>query len=284
MKNIYSLIILSIIIFGSCSSAPKRPAEVFTIQSMVETNITKANKAADQGNFTEALALLNEAWRLAVTTDRPSLRIRVSLARANCLYATGQITEAERLWVNAEQEAIAANEPMLASVTRIYRARSMLLSGKMNPADVLSLVISEHDKLKNDRLFTALNWTVRGLAEKELGRFEAAERSVKNALAIHEKDRYLEQAAYDWFLIASIRSQAGNHRASLEALRTSISFDRRAENGYGLASSWQAMGDVYQKAGRPDESLAAYRRAAEIFRAIGLFEQAENLEKLVAGR
>jgi hypothetical protein len=58
-----------------------------------------------------------------------------------------------------------------------------------------------------------------------------------------------------------------------------ISFDRRAENGFGLASSWQAMGEVYQKAGRDEESSSARSRAAEIFRAIGLDDKAEQLER-----
>jgi hypothetical protein len=59
---------------------------------------------------------------------------------------------------------------------------------------------------------------------------------------------------------------------------TAINFDRRAENGFGLASSWQAMGDVYQKAGRTQESLDAWSRAAEIYRALGLDNKAESLE------
>jgi len=57
-----------------------------------------------------------------------------------------------------------------------------------------------------------------------------------------------------------------------------IRFDRRAENGFGLASSWQAMGDVLSKAGRSSEAQAAWRRAADIYRAIGLNNLAENVE------
>jgi tetratricopeptide (TPR) repeat protein len=116
-----------------------------------------------------------------------------------------------------------------------------------------------------------------GMAEKLAGNWAVAENEVKKALAIHEKNNYLEEAAYDWYLIASIRSTAGNHNAALEALRTSIAFDRRAENGFGAASSWQAMGDVYTKAGRGEDGRSAYRRAAEIFRALRRDERVENL-------
>jgi tetratricopeptide (TPR) repeat protein len=132
--------------------------------------------------------------------------------------------------------------------------------------------------VRSDQLSTAAGYVTLGMAEKQLRRWAEAENAVRQALAIHEKSLSLEDAAYDWFIIASIRSVAGNHNAALEALRMAISFDRRAENGFGLASSWQAMGDVFQKAGRPGDSESAYRRAAEIFRALGFIDRAEKLE------
>ncbi|MDR0448596.1 MAG: hypothetical protein LBH07_07995, partial [Treponema sp.] len=189
-----------LLILVSCSSAPKRPAEVFSIQNMIETLLTRANKEADQGSFTEALTMLDEAWRLAVITDRPSLLIRVNLARANSLFSLDRTSEAEKLWQDAEKEAVSSGETLLASVCRIYKTRSLFISGKLNPEETLNLVLHEQDILKKDKLYSALTWTVKGMAEKELGRYTEAEKSVMNALAIHEKNRYLEQAAYDWYL------------------------------------------------------------------------------------
>ncbi|MDR0452966.1 MAG: hypothetical protein LBH15_07985, partial [Treponema sp.] len=87
-------------------------------------------------------------------------------------------------------------------------------------------------------------------------------------LALHS--RYPEQAAYDWYLIASARSVAGDYGAALEALEEALDCDRRAENSYGLGKDWLARGDVLSKAGRPAEAEAAWRRAAEIFASAGL--------------
>ena len=268
----------TVLFFASCSSAPKRPAEIFTIQSMVETNITLANREADHGNFTQALSILDEAWRLAVTTDRPALRIRVNLSRANAHHALGWTAEAERLWQEAEQEANAAGEQVLASVSRIYRARSMLLAGTMNPREVLNLTLREQNILRKDRLFSALNWTVKGIAEKEMGRYADAERSIMNALTIHEKDRYLEQAAYDWYLIASVRSVAGNYAGAIEALDNALGFDRRAENTFGLAMTWTAKGEVYRNMGDEENAAQAWRRSAAIFRAMDRQADAREVE------
>jgi tetratricopeptide (TPR) repeat protein len=128
--------------------------------------------------------------------------------------------------------------------------------------------------LKSSRVYTALAWTVIGLAEKECRRYAEAEKALKNSLKIHEEERYLEQAAYDWYLIASVRSMAGNYAGAQAALREALGYDRRAENSHGLGMDWLAIGGVYAKTGEASLSAAAYRRAAEIFRSVGLEENA----------
>jgi len=272
---------LAIVLFASCSTAPKRPAAIYNIQSITDTLIGQANEQADQGNYEEALRILTEAWRLAVTTDRPSLRIRVNMGRANAMYSLGRVEEAERVWRNAEIESVFNEEPMLASACRVYRTRSMLMSGKSTPEDVLALVEKEINVLKPDKLLYAMAWTVKGMAEKEQGRFAEAEKSIMNALAIHEKGRYLEQAGYDWYLIASIRSVAGNYRPAIEALNKALHFDRRAENTFGLAMDWAAIGDVFSKAGNDGAANMSWRRSAEIFRAMHKEADAVRVESKI---
>jgi len=271
-------VITAIVLLASCSTAPKRPAAIYSIQGMADTLIGMANKEGDQGNYAEELLLLDEAWRLAVTTDRPALRIRVNMSRANALYALGRTQEAERIWRNAEIEANFNEEPMLASACRIYRARSTLLSGTSNPEDVLALVEKEINVLKPDKIFYAMAWTVRGMAEKDLGHYAEAEKSIMNALAIHEKGNYLEQAAYDWYLIGSIRSVAGDYRPAVDALNKALEFDRRAENTFGLAKDWAALGDVLTKSGNLGAANMSWRRAAEIFRAMDPVKETEAKE------
>jgi tetratricopeptide (TPR) repeat protein len=270
------------VLFVSCSSAPKRPAEVFLVQTMTENQLDRANKEADRGNYGEALKQLTEARRMAVSSDRPHLRIRVSLSQGNVLSALGRGAEAETIWRTAETEAAEANETTLAAACRVYLARDAFIRNpKDNAGEVLARVRAETVNLKSDKLFTALSWTVIGLAEKELGRFADAEKSVRSALSIHEGSRYLELAAYDWYLIASIRSVAGSYADAVAALDTALSFDRRAENTYGLAMSWAAKGEVYRKMGDEAKAAEAWRRSAEIFRTLMLENQAAAMEKRI---
>jgi tetratricopeptide (TPR) repeat protein len=266
------------LIFAACSTAPKNSGEVYQIRAQAENQLDMGNKTADRGDYETALVLLNEARRLAIITDDPGLLIRTALSRGNVLFSLGRAEEASASWEAALAEAEKRGTPELAAVSRVHIARGRLLSPggassdllrKSEAASVLEQVNREMNSIKSDKLYTAFAWIVYGLAERDLGRHAEAEASVKRSLAIHEKERYFEQAAYDWFLIASIRSLSGSTAGAAQALESAIGFDRRVENSWGLAADWRALGDVYQKAGKAAEAREAYSRAAAIFRALG---------------
>jgi tetratricopeptide (TPR) repeat protein len=228
-----------------------------------------ANKEADWGNFQGALNYLKEAYRLAVSTDNPALLIRTRLAQGNALFSLGRGDEAVALWRRALTEAEQSGETELAAATRIYLARARLLTeGSGAAAAVKAQVEQEVKAIKSDALFLALGWTVIGLAEKEQRQWNEAEAAIQKALDIHDDGNYLAQAAYDWYLIASVRSVAGQYDRAVEALQSAIAFDRRCENTYGLASDWKALGEVYKKTGKTAEAEAALERSAEIFTAL----------------
>jgi tetratricopeptide (TPR) repeat protein len=262
----------------SCSAAPKRPAQTVTVRNIAESRLGLANKEADQGKYENALNILKEVRGLAVRVDDPRLLIREGLSRGNILYTLGREGEAAEVWNRALAEAESAGEQELAGAVRIYMARSALLAGGSAAAGVRERVSREIAAMKEEKLFIAFGWIVIGLAEKERGRWTEGEDAIRRALGIHEKHRYLEQAAYDWYLIASIRSLAGRYDAALEALRKAVAFDRRSENTYGLGTDWRALGDVHKKAGSQAEALAAYRRAIDIFRSLGLEQEASAVE------
>ncbi|MCL2441891.1 MAG: tetratricopeptide repeat protein [Treponema sp.] len=269
--NIYVLVlsIFFILIIASCSSAPKNPGDIYNLRNQAEEGLKTSNKEAGQGNLERALTLLTGYKRQAILADDPSLIIRICLSRGNVLFSLGRTEEAFAEWDFALGEAEKFRDSELLSVSRIFYARGNLISGRVTAQTVLDEVNRESVNIKKDRLYIAFSWQVRGLALRSLGRYTEAENAVKRSLEIHEKDRYLENASYDWYIIASIRSLAGNTAGALQALETSITIDRRIENSWGLAASWRAVGDVYHKAGRNNEALEAYRRARAIFAAIG---------------
>jgi len=283
MNFLSVLLVFSLAIFSGCSSAPKKATEIFTDRNTAIKQLNLANLTANRGRYEEALVILEEARRLALSTDDPPLRLKTSMSSGNFLFALGRHQDAFAEWESAAGEGDASGEPILAALARIYSIRAKIVlfdtePGAANVQELKEQLNREMTAVKSDDNATAVGNIALGLAEKQLGRWADAESAVKKALSYHEGGLFLEDAAYDWFLIASIRSMAGNYNTSLEALEMAIRFDRRAENGFGLASNWQAKGDVLKKAGRDGEAQAAWQRAADIYRAIGLNNIAENVE------
>ncbi|MCL2381659.1 MAG: tetratricopeptide repeat protein [Treponema sp.] len=282
---------------SACSSAPSRPDEVFAIRNAAANQLSLAHHNAGQGRFGDALVILEDAWRLALTADDPPLRVNIAISRAGVLFSLGRSAEAFQTWESAAAEGDASGLPALAARARIYAIRARLVqlsaeywyaespqAGQAADAEAQGLkeqVLREISVVRRDAAATASGYITLGMAEKQLRRWAQAEAAAMRALGIYERGRLLADAAYAWFVIASIRSVAGNYDDALAALRTAIAFDRRAENGFGLASSWHAMGDVYRNSGRAGESRAAHRRAADIYRAIGLDSHARELERLL---
>ena len=263
-KNIFVLIcITSLILIGSCSTAPKRPTQITDIRRLAEQELELGNKASGQGQYDNALLLLTEAKRKAVSVDDSSLIIRTTLSRGNLLLLIDKPNEAFAEWDAAIAEAQRIGNAELLSVSRIFRARGSLLTGRDTARNVLDLVTREHSNIK-DRYFLAFSWQLRGLAYRAMESTTDAENALRRSLEIHEKDRYLEDASYDWYIIASVRSLAGNYNGAIQALESSMSIDRRIENTWGLVASWKAMGDIYAKMGRASEANAAYARANAI--------------------
>jgi tetratricopeptide (TPR) repeat protein len=270
---------LLLIFACACSTSGKPSGDIFDIRKQAEAKLDLGNKLSDRGSLDDALFQLNEAMRLAVITDDANLRIRSGLSRSNVLFALGRQEEAEAGWNEALAEATAEGNAELAAVCRIHIARGKLFSrtGKDAARQLKDELNRDLALIKSDKLYTAFAWNVIGIAEKELGGYAGAEAAVKRSLEIHEKGRYFELAAYDWFLIASFRSLSGDYGKAKQALETAIAFDRRVENSWGLANDWWALGDVLTKASDRQAARAAYLRSAAIYRGLGNDDAAEEI-------
>ncbi|MCL2276718.1 MAG: hypothetical protein FWC21_02350 [Treponema sp.] len=277
---VYLFVWIYAVIFASCSSVPKNPGDIYILRPQVENGLETANREAAKGNFVNALLLLTGYKRSAILTDDMSLIVRVTLSRGNVFFSLGRFDEAFAEWDYALKEAVLSGNAELISISKIFYARGNLLSGKSSAQAVYDEITRESANIKN-RLYTAFSWQVRGLALRELGRWREAEDAVRQSLSIHEKDRHLENASYDWYIIASIRSLSGSLAGSLQALETSIEIDRRIENSWGLATGWRAKGDVLRKDGREAEAIEAYGRAKTIFEQMENFQEALETEKKI---
>jgi tetratricopeptide (TPR) repeat protein len=236
---------------------------------------------ADRNKYAAALQLLAECKRQAVLTDDPSLIIRSGLSLGNVLFALGREDEAFAEWEASVSLADELADRDLLSVSKIHLSRGNLLSKRQSEQAVYNEAVKEAANIKSDNLYIAFSWNVRGLALREMRSLSEAEKAIQRSLEIHEKDKHILKAAYDWYLIAHIRSLDGKADGALQALNKAITYDRRMENSWGLAADWRAMGDVYHKAGKTREANKAYKRSKDIFRALGDDQNVEEINKRI---
>ncbi len=280
----------ALLLLPGCSSAPKRPAEIFSARNAASGQLDLGNASVSKGDYTNAHLFLQEAWRLSISTDDPAMRIKVRIAEGNAWFNEGNKDKAASSWEAALKEAEEIKNAALISLSKIYRARGTLVEGSAESGlsvaerqkraqDVKVITETEMKNVAGTPLYAAFAWKVLGLAEKELGKWDKAEEAIKKAADLHEKGRYLEDTAYDWYLIASVRSKASRYSSAKEALQTALSFDRRAENANGLGMDWLALGIIEEKAGNITGAAAAYSRSSEIFKSVFLVENAAEADK-----
>lgn len=265
----------------SCSSQPKNPGDIVELRLLAEKELALANREAGRGNFETSHVLLKECKQRAILVDDTSLMIRCGLSLGNLLFSLGSADDA---FAELEQAVALAEKYAnreLLSVSKVYLARGRLVSGRVSAQSLVDEVNREAANIKSDKLYIAFSWQVKGLLLRELRSYREAEDAVKRSLDIHQKENFLENASYDWYLIASIRSLSGNTAGALQALELSIELDRRVENSWGLAANWRAMGDVHRKSGNTKEAIEAYQRSAAIFSAMGNEREAEETKKRI---
>jgi tetratricopeptide (TPR) repeat protein len=278
MKKIIVIFAASFFIF-SCSSRPKNTGDVNQIRAQTEKELALANREAGRGSYEVAQGLLEECKRKAILADDWGLIIRCGLSLGNVLFSIGGNDAAFSEWEKAVQLAEKHGNKELLSVSKIYSARGALISGGASAQAVLDEVNREAANIKNDKLYLAFSWQAKGLAYRAMGSFREAENAVKQSLAIHENEKYLDNASYDWYTIASIRSMSGNSQGAIDALEEAVKLDRRIENSWGLAANWRAMGDVYRRAGNSQAANEAYLRAKEIYTAMKKYGDAAEIDK-----
>jgi tetratricopeptide (TPR) repeat protein len=284
MKNIFYLPAVLLIIFVSCSTAPKNSGDITQLRRLAEKEITDANNLVRRGHLLSAHALLAGCKQRAILIDNWSLIIRSSLALGNVMLS---IENKKNDAIKEFEEAVALadmlNDKELIAVSNIYLIRSNIILGSA-PANSMLTDIEKYAADIKSELYKAFSWQVKGLVQLRNKNYTDAEKSIETSLAIHIKANYLENAAYDWYTIASIRFLNDKGEEAIKALDEAIAIDRRIENSWGLAADWRAKGDVYSKmTGKGREARQAYERSMAIYTALNNKDDAGEIDRRITG-
>lgn len=191
---------------------------------------------------------------------------RVLQKRGQAAPALELLAEAQRLFEEPDNKSAAG----MAAVTLSEQANCLRNLGRLEEAaEKYEEAIERNEKRKSFRGVAVDKGqlaTVRLLQSK----YAEAVAAYEEARAIFEQQNEPAMVAAAWHQIGMVHQEAGKYEAAETAYRRSLEINTRINNRAEQASSLNQLGNLYDdKLNRPEEAVAFYRQAADIFIELG---------------
>ena len=79
-------------------------------------------------------------------------------------------------------------------------------------------------------------------------------------MEINLKIKRYEEVASNYYMMASIYSEEENYEKALEYANLALKYDKKVENSMGIAKDFLAIGLIYKKAGKYEESYVYFKK------------------------
>jgi tetratricopeptide (TPR) repeat protein len=109
-----------------------------------------------------------------------------------------------------------------------------------------------------------------GSAARRMGRAEEAEAYYREALAINMREKLWEEAASNYYMLASLEVERGDYAAAMASATLALESDRKVENSVGIGKDYVAMGRIAQRMGDPAEALDYFERSVFVYRSLSV--------------
>ncbi|MBE6349368.1 MAG: hypothetical protein E7062_01250 [Spirochaetaceae bacterium] len=283
-------ITLSVFLFFGCFSEPKN-YEIRDKRQQAEYFLEEGKKALFNGQFQKSKNYFSQGKTIALSVDDASLISSFYLAEllAYLSFNSQEHGEEKQNLVNAtknilhqaETWATQSNNKELLALCSLYKIRFNLLFEKNL---VISNLIQQAEKnrsilQKRPYNLGTLDFLIGDLYKGDK-KYSMAEKYYKRAIRSFEKSQNLSELALCWYHIGQVRSLGGNKKEALDAIKNAISYDRKAENSYGLGLDYYILGIILTKGSPslPDKTMAKnyFLQSAIIFDSAGFIDLGER--------
>lgn len=276
---------LSILLFASCSSGPKRTMQITTIYNACNTSLESANNCILNGDYEKASSLLSIASNQAISIDNYDLIISVNLAYVSlCLSYNPPKTEEAWDFLHTATSLIkfSSSDEKNEALCNIAKNRILIANNSLS-TDFVTALAEMKDAMnvfKNEPYNQAQCYSIIGDLNRLKNDYTAAEKAYSQAEKIYTSERYLSEIGITWYKIAQNRSLSGNKKTALQALSKAIYYDRLAENSMGLGADYYIKAVILLK-GNPTEkekadAKTALEHSAAIYNAANMPSLAEK--------
>lgn len=244
---------------SGCSSAPKGAGESYAVRNKAAEYSKLADQALGRGEYDTAVKIYREALDADSSIDdvAGAAGIHASLGRA--YLAAGLAAQAEREFSLAVEYArIAGARPAAALATA---GLGELLYAKGDKEGALARFEEALGLAAGDEAAQAVALHDAATAKAALGREAEAEADLAKAAAINRKLKRPTELASNHYVLASIRSKAGDLAGAMSAILAALDSDKKAENGPGIAQDLAAAASISLRAGDRQAAYDYWRRS-----------------------
>ncbi len=108
-----------------------------------------------------------------------------------------------------------------------------------------------------------------GAACKATGDLDRAMEWLRKALAVDLGEKLFEEAAADYYMIASVFSKQGDYASAAENALLALDYDKRTENALGVTKDLLALGLIASRAGDHETAYGYFERSRLAATALG---------------
>lgn len=243
----------------ACSSAPKGAGESYAVRNKAAEYSKLADQALGRGEYDTAVKIYREALEADSSIDdvAGAAGIHASLGRA--YLAAGLGAQAEREFSLAiEYARISGAKPAAALATA---GLGELLYSKGDKEGALARFEEALGLASGDEAAAAVALHDAATAKAALGRAAEAEADLAKAAAINKKLKRPTELASNYYVLASIRGKAGDLAGAMTAILAALDWDKKAENGPGIAQDLAAAASLSLRAGKRQEAYDYWTRS-----------------------
>jgi tetratricopeptide (TPR) repeat protein len=270
------------LLLAACSSAPKKSDTATDVKNRAAQAALSGNTYYRQGRYELALQFFTQALNENLSVDNEAGVVQSYNSIGRVYLAVGMNDEAESAFVKASAIAVRlGGEPLF--VTSNNLGELYLRRGDARGAvEIFERVLAGSLKdVQPDQV--GLLYHNLGSAYKATGELDEALAWLRKALAINLAEKLYEEAAADYYMIASVQSKQGDYAAAAKNAELALENDKRMENALGVTKDLLALGLIASRAGDSAVAHGYFERSYLAATALGSTADIRSaLEGLIA--
>ncbi len=253
---------------SSCSTAPPKSDTVTLVKQQAASAAESGEQYFHQGRYDLALQFFSQALDANASVDNVDGVIRSRISIAQVYLAQEQNDAAEDMLSRAREQARGRSLPLFVD-SSISLGELYLRKGEPSKAlaifnETLDAAGTRMTPRQKGVLFHDIGaaWKASGDMRQAL---DWLSRSLKSDLA----NKLLEEAAADYYMIASVHSKQGDFPGARQNALLALALDKQVENPIGIAEDLYGLGLIESKSGDTAAAYDYFQRAYGVYTTLG---------------